>query len=241
MAGPFQLDIVPQHRLHAPHFGRQLGPGEDTVQGDEGAVVVLDALLEAGAVGGQLRQDALDLLLLLQFQLLQLIVGVDHAHRLDEEGAAGAGHIVDQAGNFVLMLALHRHHIAPTPHGDDIVLQVLGLVGGDEPVEHIPHLARRRPDVAADVRQLGGGGVGDLLLAENGSGDLLLQEAVGAQAVKIAVQHRFLLPVTGAVLLDRPGTAEHQGNVQQLPGIQTAPTVRPLQGGGHGAHAAERG
>ena len=174
MPGLSQLDIVPQGGLHGPHSGGQLAPGEDGVQGHQQLVVLGDVVLETGTVGGQLRQDTLNLLLLPGLELPQLVVGVDHAHRLDEEGAPGARHVMDQARDVVLVLALDGHHIAPPPHGDDGLLEVLGLVGGDQPVEHIPHLARRRPDVAADVRQFRGGGVGDLILAENGAGDLVL-------------------------------------------------------------------
>ena len=241
VAGFFQLDVVPQHRLHAPHVGGQLGPGEDDVQGNEGAVVVLDALPEPGTVGRQLRQNALDLLLLLHLQLSQFIVGVDHSHWLDEEGTAGAGHVVDQAGNLVFVLALHRHHVAAAPHGDDGLLQILGLVGGDEAVEHVPHLPRRRPDVAADVRQLGGGGVGNFILAENGAADFLLQKAVGGQAVEIAVQHSLFRALPHSVLPHIAGAAQHLGDVQQLPGVQCAAPVRPLQGSGHRAHPGKGG
>ena len=241
MAGLTQLDEVTQRRLHSPHFGGQLGPGEDAVQSDEGAVIFFDAPLEVGAVGGQLRQNALDLLLLLELQLLQLVVGVDHAHRLNEEGAAGAGHIVDQTGDLVFVLALDGHHVAPAAHGDDGLLQVLGLVGRDQLVQHIAHLTCGGADVTADIRQFGGGGVGDLILGQDGAGDLLLQKTVGGQALKIAVQHRLFLTVADTVLPHIAGAAEHLGNVQQLPGIQRAAAVGTLQGRRHRTDADEGG
>ena len=238
VARPFQLNAAAQHRFHGPHGGGQLGPGENAVQGHQSLVVVLNVRQMPGAVGGQLGQDPLDLLLLLGLELPQLVVGVYHPHGLDEEGAAGAGHVVNQAGYVVLVLALHGHHVAAPPHGDDGVLQILGLVGRDEPVEHIPHLARRRPDVPPDVGQLRGGCVGDLVLAEDGASDLVLQKTVGGEAVEIAVQHRFPL-APAAVFPDIPGAAQHLGDVQQLPGVQRAPPVRPLQGGGHGTYARQ--
>ena len=241
MAGPVQLQVVPQHRLHPPHLGGELGPGEDHVQSHQGAVILLDGLARPSAVRAQLGQDALNLLLLLALQLLELVVGVDHPHGLDEEGAARAGHVVHQAGDVVLVLALHRHHIPAPPHGDDGLPQVLGLVGTQQPVEHLPHLPRRHPDVPADVRQLRRGPVGDLLFAENGAGDLVLQEPVGGEGLEVAVQHRLGGGLARAVLLHGAGAAQHLGDVQQLPGVQAAPPVRPAQGGLHRAHAGKAG
>ena len=120
--GPAQLDVVSQHRLHGPHPGGQAAPGKNGVQCHQQLVILLDAVLKPGAVGGQLRQNALDLLFLPGLKLPQLVVGIHHAHGLDEEGAAGAGHVVDKAGDVVLMLALHRDDVAAPPHGDDGVL-----------------------------------------------------------------------------------------------------------------------
>ena len=219
MAGPAQLNVIAQHRLHGPHGGRQLSPGKDTVQGHQRLVIVLNALLEPGAVGGQLRQNALDLLLLFGLELSQLVVGVHHPHRFNKESAAGAGHVVDQAWDVVFVFAFHRHHIPPAPHGDDGILQIFGLVGRDQPVEHVPHLPRRRPDVPSDVGQFRRRRVCNLLLAEDGPGNFLLQKPVRGKAFKVAVQHGFDLAVPGAVLMDVPGAAQHLGDVQQLPGI----------------------
>ena len=142
-----------------------------------------------------------------------------------------------QAGDVVLVLALDGHHIAAPAHGDDGVLQILGLVGGNEPVEHVPHLPRRRPDVPPDIGQLRGCRVGDLVLAEDGAGDFVLQKAVGSEALKIAVQHRLAL--AAAILPDVPGAAQHLGDVQQLPGVQRPAPVRPLQGRGHRLHPGQ--
>ena len=95
VAGPSQLDAAAQRRFHGPHGGGQLGPGENAVQGHQGLVVVLDVRLEPGAVGGQLRQDALNLLLLLGLELPQLVVGVHHPHGLNEKRPSRTGHVMD--------------------------------------------------------------------------------------------------------------------------------------------------
>ena len=147
---------------------------------------------------------------------------------------------MDQAGDIVFVLTLHGHHVAAPPHGDDGVLKIFGLVGRDEAAQHVPHLARRRPDVPPDVGQLRRGRVGDLILAQDRAGDLVLQKAVGGEAVEVTVQHRLPL-APAAVLPHRAGTAKHLGNIQQLPGVQRAPPVRPLQGGGHRPHPGQGG
>ena len=220
----------------------QLGLGEDHVQEDEQAVVLGDVLPELGAVGGQLRQDALDLLLLPGLELLELVVGLHHPHGLDEEGGAGGGHVVDQAGHVVFVLRLHRHHEAVVALGDDGLLEVLGLVGGDELVQNVPHLGGGGPDVPPDGGQLRAGRVGDLVLPQDGAGDLLLQEAVGRQGAEQVVDAGLgpvALPL--AVLLGGAGRPQHGGDVQQLPGVQRAPHVGPLEGGGHRLDAGQGG
>ena len=94
--------------------------------------------------------------------------------------------------------------------------------------------------MAADVGQLGAGGVGDLLLGEDGAGDLLLQEAVGGEATEERVDGG-LFTAPGGVLDTAPGAAEHRRDAQQLPGVEGAPHIRPLEGGAHRLHPAEVG
>ena len=76
-----------------------LAAGKDHVQPDEQLIVQVDVLPEGSRLGGKLRQNAVDLLLLLGLQFPQLVVGLHHAHRLDEEGRAGRGQVMDQAGD----------------------------------------------------------------------------------------------------------------------------------------------
>ena len=138
-----------------PHPVGQLGPGEDHIQKDEQIVVLSDIVLELCALGGQLRKDALNLLLLPGLELLEFVVGLHHPHGLDEEGGPGGGHVVHQAGHVVLVLRLDGHHEAVVALGDDGLLEIFGLVGGEELVEDVPHLGGGGPDVPPDGGQLG--------------------------------------------------------------------------------------
>ena len=63
--------------------------------------------------------------------------------------------------------------------------RVLALL--NKPVEHVPHFTRRRPDVPPDVGQLRRGRVGDLILAQDGAGDLNTRELLDiAQVLRCA-------------------------------------------------------
>ena len=240
MAGLPQGDaLLGQLGLGTTQLVREPGPGEDTVDKDEEVVVLGDVLLVGGALGRELPEDALDLLLLPGLELPELVVGLDHRHGLDEEGAAGAGHIVDQTWDLVLALRLHRHHVPAGAHGDDGLLEVLGLGGGDELLEDVTDLGGGGPDVPPDVGQLGAGGVGDLLLGEDGPADPVLQIPVGLEGGEEVVDAGLGVPLPGGVLLGGAGAAQEGGDVQQFPGVEGAPHVGPLEGGRHRPDAGE--
>ena len=148
---------------------------------------------------------------------------------------------MDQAGDLILKLGFHGHDVPPGALGDDALLQILGLGGGDDALQNIPDLALRGPHVAADGRQLRAGGVGQLAVPDDGAGDLILQKAVGPQGMEENVDGRFLLRVSLAVLLGRPGGGQDLGDVQQLPGVQAAAHVGPLEGPGHRPHPGKGG
>ena len=146
---------------------------------------------------------------------------------------------MDQAGDGVLVLGLHGHHIAVRPDGDDGLLQILGLVGGDEPLQDIPDLRLGGPHVSADGGQLRAGGVGDLVLPQDGVGDAVLQKAVGGERLEQVGDGALLL--AGAIVPGGAGRPQHGGHVGELPGGQAAPHVRPLEGCGHGLYPGETG
>ena len=146
---------------------------------------------------------------------------------------------MDQAGDGVFELRLHRHHIAVGADGDDGLLEVLGLVGGEDPLQNITDLGLRGPDVAADGGQLAAGRVGQLVLPDDGVGDGLLQEAVGGEGAEQVGDGSLFLP--GPVVLDGAGAPQHGGHLQQLPGVQAPPHIRPVEAGPHGLDAGEAG
>ncbi len=94
-------------------------------------------------------------------------------------------------------------------------------------------MSRTLASVARICRRMeassGAGGVGNLLLPQDGVGDGVLQKAVGGQGVEQVGDGGLLLP--GAVLPGGAGRPQHGGDVQQLPGVQAAPHVRPLEAG----------
>ena len=146
-----------QAGLAGLHLQGELSPGEDGVQQDQQGIVLPDILLMGGALGGQLRQDAFNLLFLPGRQLTQLVIGLHHPHGLNEEGGAAGGHVVDQAGDGVLVLRLHRYHVPVGADGNDGLLEVFGLVGGDQPLEDVPHPGLGGAHVPPDGGQLAAG------------------------------------------------------------------------------------
>ena len=146
---------------------------------------------------------------------------------------------MDQAGDGVLMLRLYRHHVPVGADGDDGLLEILGLVGGDKLLQDVPHLGLGGPHVAADGGQLAAGRVGQLVLPHNGVGDGVLQKAVGGKGVEEMGDRCFLLTVP--VLLGGTGAAEYRRYLQQLPGVEAAPHVRPVENRSHWLYPGQAG
>ena len=244
MAGLAQVDdTVPADlRPGGLHLVAQLAPGEDHVQVHQGVVVPLDILPVGGSLGGELRQDPLNLLLLLGLELDILVVGLHYPHRLHKEGGAGGGDIVDQARQVPLVLRLHRHHEAAVPLGDDGLLEDLGVAGrGDDPLEDLAALGLGRPHVPSDIRQLWGSSVRHGVLVRQAPLDLLLQEAVAVEGQKQVVDGGFLCRVGVEVLLAPAGGGQQVRDGQQLVGIEAAAPVRPVQGLRHRLDAGKGG
>ena len=171
MPRPAQVDaaLFPHLRPPRVHGVAQLRPGEDGIQLHQQVVVVQDVLPLGGALAGQNAEDAVDLLLLPGLQFLQFVVGLHHAHRLDEQRRAGGGDVMHQSRQTALALRLHRHDEPPVPLGDQRLLQYLGVGrGGDDALQYLPPLGGSHPHTPPYVRQLRAGGVGDGLLVQNG-------------------------------------------------------------------------
>ena len=149
---------------------------------------------------------------------------------------------MDKAGDRALVVGLHGHHKAVGAHGDDGLLQGLGVGGrGDDLLQSVPGPGGRRPHLAADGGQLVGGPVGDLVLAHDGGVDLLLQKFIGVQGVKQVVDGGLAHGVVGDIAPDQPGALQDPCDVQQLPGVQRAPQIGPGQRGAHVLYAGEGG
>ena len=243
MPGPPQVDgPVPANlRAHAVHLVAELAPGKDQVQMDQRVVVPLDILPVGRRFRGQLRQNAFDLLLLLGLQLDQLVVGLDNAHGLHEQRGAGGGNVVDQTRQIAFVLCLYRHHKATVPLGDDSLLQNLAVAGGgDDLLQNLAALGLGRPHMPPDIRQLRAGRVGDGVLVHDAALDLLLQKTVAMEGQKQVVDGRLFRGLVVEVLPGPAGGGQHPRDGQQLPGIQAAAPVRPVQGLRHRLHAGKR-
>ena len=106
---------------------------------------------------------------------------------------AGGGHVVDEAGQLAAALRLDRHDEAPVALGDQRLLQHALIAGrGDDLLQDCPAFGGCGAHMAADIRQLRAGGVGNLVLVKNGGADLVLQKAVRPQREEHLVQHRRL-------------------------------------------------
>ena len=157
------------------HLVAQLAAGKDEVEVDENVIVPQDRLGKARRLGGEGEEDALDLLFFLGLQLLELVVRLHDAHRLDKERRARGGNVVDKAGQVAAVVGLDGHDEAPVALRDERLLQCALVAGrGDDLLQDLSALGACRTLVTADIRQLGAGGVGDLVLGEDGGRDLIL-------------------------------------------------------------------
>ena len=83
----------------------------------------------------------------------------------------------------------------------------------------------------ADGGQLRTGGVRQFILPYNGVGNSILQKAVWGQGVEQVRDGGLLLP--SSILTGGAGGPQDGGYLQQLPCIQAAPHIRPLETGRH--------
>ena len=212
--------LFQQLGAHTPHFIAQFAPGKDKVQLAQELVIPADGAGELGGVGRQLGQNALDLDLLLAGEDADVVVELHHGGRLYKEGGAAGAGVVDHAREGAAVFGLHRHHETAVSLGVDVVLEGLGVARGDLG-EHIADLGRGRPDLAADLVQLGAGVVGDLLFRHDGVFDLVLQELVAGEHGKIAVQRGLLaVPALLPIGFGQSGGAEQSAYRQQFNGVE---------------------
>ena len=242
MARAAQLQLlIRQLRRDRVKLVGELGLGKNEVQAHEHVKVARDILPVRGALGRELGEDALDLRFFARAQLPQLVVRLHGGHRLDEQRRTGGRHVVHEAGHGALVLCLDRHHVALGTHGDDRLLQRLGIARrGDDLLQRVVHTRTRGADQPADGRQLARRAVGDLVLAGDGGEDPLLQKAVGLQGAEEVVDARLVLPLAGAVTAHAARRLQHARDVQQLARVERTAHVRALQRRAHVLHAGKR-
>ena len=205
----FQTALLVELGPDAALLPSQDGLGEDAVETPQQQEAVVQLVRIGLQQGGQPRQYALDLLLLVQQKLLILVPQLHHRRRLDEQGLARAALVMDEARDLPPMLRLHRDGVAAVAHGDDGILQILLIPGAaDDAVELVPHLLRGDLHLPPDASQLRGCAVRHLLLGEDAAGDLVLDGRLSREPIG----HQAQQPVASLLLAaqDRfPGPAGH--------------------------------
>ena len=119
-----------------------------------------------------------------------------------------------QALELAAEFAFHRHHKAPVADGDDLLLQHLLIAGGaDDLFQAGADGSLSALDFAPDGGQVRAGGIGQLLLSEDGPVDVVLQIAEGRQALEQIVQAGRLFPLAAETgqIAHRP---QHRGHRQ---------------------------
>ena len=129
-----------------------------------------------------------------------------------------------------LVVGPNRQHIAVGPHGDNRLLQCLGVGRrGEDFVKRFSGPCRCRPHFAADIRKIGRCAVGDLILRRNRGINPLFQVLVGTQCVKEAVDAGFFVFLLGEIGFAQSRAAREACNVQQFPRVQRSAESRPLK------------
>jgi hypothetical protein len=91
------------------------GPSGDEVQFPQKLRIQRQAVAFRRAPRRQRPENALHLRLLLRRKALEVVVELDHGHRLDEGGDAAAGMGVDDAANGAHRVGAHREDVAAAP------------------------------------------------------------------------------------------------------------------------------
>ena len=220
VAGPHQREgaVVADRGLEGLHLQGHPGLGQQDVDLQHGLVAELELRLDGGHLAGEGGQDPLDLLRLLGAVLQNAGVGLDDGLRLDEDGGAGGGDVVDDAADLAAVFALDRHDVPPVADGDDRLLQVLGgLHVVDQALQPVADGVFGGADLFAQLGQGVRGGVGHGVGREDGVRDLLFQPGLGGQGVEQIVGGQGVMvgrAVPGAQVLE---VAQRAGHFQQLP------------------------
>jgi hypothetical protein len=102
----------------------------------------------------ELGQDPQDFLFLGSDHFGQLVVGVNHGLRLDEERPAALRAIVHDSAHTVPGIGAQRNHVAAMPHGHEAVARGLDVLKHpfeltDDPAAPVPRAAPELPEARA--------------------------------------------------------------------------------------------
>ena len=144
-----------------------------------------------------------------------------------------------QALDLIFAFYFDRNHKAPVAHGDDRLLQRLGILRRpDDAIQLFPHLQLGPADAPAQIVKCRGGRIGDLLLRENGIEDILLQPLHGCQHMEQIIGGGRGLALSPPLLYGADGT-QHPRHLQYFPSGKPGTQLGPLQGAGAVLYAAQ--
>ena len=124
---------------------------------------------------GEIAQDALHLSPLLQAELAPLVAHLDDLKRLQEDGGAGGGDVVDDSRYLGAHLRLDGDDVAAIAQGDDRLLEGAAVgARADELLQAMGEAVVGLADVAAELGEDGRGVVHDLRTLVNGAADAAL-------------------------------------------------------------------
>ena len=225
--------LVVHQRRPGIHAISQLGFCKDDIQSNQHIQIQLDVLPMGCRFRGQLRQNPLDFLLLLQFQFTQCVVGINSGHGLDEKGRSAGRNVMYQTRHIVAALGFHGYHIPSVPDGDNRFPEELGIGRRrNNLLQAVPNLGRLNPHMTANVCKGRAGRVSDFLFGENRTKNPVFQVFVGAEGIEQGCQNGLFI-ILGDVALDGSGRTQHRTDAQQLDGLQAAAPVCPFQGCRH--------
>ena len=200
------------------HFRRQIRLCKIQVQLGTHMVIFDEYIRISTAFCTQIGDDPLDLLLFLAFQKPDIVVCLHNSNWLNKIGLPSGGSIVDQPLYIPPMLCLHRQYISAVPEGHDGLLQVLlHGCGTDHFIQGIPQLLTGLGDLPADGRQSGASSIGDLLLRQNGTLQLVPQCRIGRQPGKQICQRGLAVLAVTVPVIQALDLVQQPCNAQQFP------------------------
>lgn len=223
------------------HHLREARLGEGEVEVAEDAAVLGERPAVLVDLGGQVAQDALDLLLLGERQLLDVVVELDDGHRLDEERRARGRLVVDDAREARAVLLLDGDDVALVAHGDDGVLEeflVLGIV--EDARDALLDVRLGGVELAADAPQLDARVLAHGAVLVDGVVEQALELAEDLDAPRPRLERRRLHLAVAEEVLDISHRVEGAHDARDLVEVEHGPHLHFLQMRPDVEDAAER-